>query len=280
MNLGTNSTENQILVIYHSNCADGFGSAYAFWKWIGNKADYYPGRYQEPPPDVKNKIVYLVDFSYKKEVIEEMLKDAYSIIIIDHHASAIENLKDINHPNFHKFFETSQSGAYMSWQYCFKTEPPPLIQHIQDRDLWKFKLENTREISAALFSREWTFEGWDEIVNNGMDLLITEGKALERQRKKDLDMLLKIGTRSMIIGGYEVPSAAMPPMFTSDAGNIMAKDHPFSACYYDSPHYRNFSLRSEANGLDVSKIATLYGGGGHPRAAGFKVPRDHDLAKS
>lgn len=273
-------TQNLILVIYHSNCADGFGSAYAFWKWLGNKADYYPGKYQEPPPDVKGKTVYIVDFSYKKAIIEEMLNDAKSITIIDHHASAIEDLKDLKHPSLYKYFENNHSGAYLSWKYCFSKEPPALIKHIQDRDLWKFELPNTKEISAALFSREWTFEDWDKIVSEGLDSLILEGKALERQRKKDLDTLLKIGTRMMNIGGYEVPVAAMPPMFTSEAGHVMAQDHPFAACYYDSPHYRNFSLRSEANGLDVSKIAVKYGGGGHPRAAGFKVPRDHDLAKS
>ena len=34
------------------------------------------------------------------------------------------------------------------------------------------------------------------------------------------------------------------------------------------------------DGLDVSAIAAQYGGGGHARAAGFKVPRDHELARA
>jgi nanoRNase/pAp phosphatase (c-di-AMP/oligoRNAs hydrolase) len=38
-----------------------------------------------------------------------------------------------------------------------------------------------------------------------------------------------------------------------------------------------FSLRSTEEGLDVSEIAKLYGGGGHKHAAGFKVP--HELVK-
>jgi nanoRNase/pAp phosphatase (c-di-AMP/oligoRNAs hydrolase) len=32
--------------------------------------------------------------------------------------------------------------------------------------------------------------------------------------------------------------------------------------------------------MDVSAIALQYGGGGHEHAAGFKVDRDHELAKA
>ena len=41
-----------------------------------------------------------------------------------------------------------------------------------------------------------------------------------------------------------------------------------------------FSLRSTDDGLDVSEIATAYGGGGHRAAAGFSVPREHELARA
>jgi len=37
-------------------------------------------------------------------------------------------------------------------------------------------------------------------------------------------------------------------------------------------------LRSAEDGIDVSAIAKIYGGGGHTKAAGFAVPRDHPLA--
>jgi nanoRNase/pAp phosphatase (c-di-AMP/oligoRNAs hydrolase) len=32
--------------------------------------------------------------------------------------------------------------------------------------------------------------------------------------------------------------------------------------------------------MDVSEIAKEYGGGGHAKAAGFKVSRDHFLARA
>lgn len=35
--------------------------------------------------------------------------------------------------------------------------------------------------------------------------------------------------------------------------------------------YVRYSLRSVEGGIDVSEIAKLYGGGGHPCAAGFET---------
>jgi hypothetical protein len=39
-----------------------------------------------------------------------------------------------------------------------------------------------------------------------------------------------------------------------------------------------FSLRSSANGLDVSEIARSFGGGGHRHAAGFRLSFDEAAA--
>jgi hypothetical protein len=47
---------------------------------------------------------------------------------------------------------------------------------------------------------------------------------------------------------------------------------PFCLIWYDRNGQRHFSLRSEAGGADVAKIAVKYGGGGHRHAAGFLVP--------
>lgn len=39
------------ICIYHGNCADGFGAAWAVRKALGD-IEFYAGKYQEPPPDV------------------------------------------------------------------------------------------------------------------------------------------------------------------------------------------------------------------------------------
>lgn len=275
------------LCIYHGNCADGFGAAWVVRRAAQlrgdlNEWEFYPGVYQQSPPDVTGKDVVIVDFSYKRAVIEEMLKTAKSIVIIDHHKSAIEDLAplhdiasvgmDIRMP-LYLHFDMEHSGAMMAWMYYFKDqEPPALIKHIEDRDLWRFKLEGTREIQAAVFSFPYDFEVWDNLMFMDAQELRKDGVAIERKHFKDIAELLAVCKRRMFIGGYNVPVASLPYTLTSDAGNTMAEGEPFAVCYYDSPDGRNFSLRSKETGVDVSEVAKQYGGGGHKHAAGFKVP--------
>ncbi|MFP4063271.1 MAG: hypothetical protein ACLFS2_10825 [Halochromatium sp.] len=73
------------------------------------------------------------------------------------------------------------------------------------------------------------------------------------------------------IGGHEVPVINVPSKYSSDVGAALCGGEPFAACYWDTPAGRRFSLRSDAQGLDVSQIAAGFGGGGHRHAAGFLV---------
>ena len=162
----------------------------------------------------------------------------------------------------------------MAWQHFQPDYPAPqLIHHIQDRDLWRFALVGTREISAALFSYPYDFQTWSEMLEGACSRLKLEGEAIERKHFKDIAELLKGGTREMVIGGIKVPVANLPYIYSSDAGHILSQHiETFAACYWDSAEARVFSLRSAENGMDVSTIARKYGGGGHAHAAGFSMP--------
>lgn len=299
------------LVIYHGKCADGFSAAWCFHHveqyWEMN-FDFHAGIYNDPPPDVTDRVVYLVDFSYKSAVVEEMAKTAKQIILIDHHKTAIEDLAGlIGNGTINAYTDLERSGAVLAWDFLFNShhgdngdvlethdrgspyyvEPPKLLRYIQDRDLWKFKLANSREVNANVFSFDYSFENWDKLMKaNEHDLMqmTVAGAAIERKHHKDIKELLDVCQRTMDIGGYTVPVASLPYTLTSDAGHAMAVAHnkgeDFAACYWDTATHRIFSLRSADNGMDVSNVASQYGGGGHKHAAGFRVPRDHILAQS
>lgn len=268
------------LVIYHANCTDGFSAAWVYWKRFAGNCDFHPGVYSEPPPNVANREVFLVDFSYTRAVVEKMLESAESVTLIDHHKTALEDLKGL--PRLGWMCSLDASGAMLAWRHCFGSETPPqLLLHVQDRDLWKFELAGTREIMAALFSFSYDFETWDRLMgfdHRALTFLASEGEAIMRQHDKNLREQLKLCMRFMTIGTVSVPVASMPTFMASDAGNIMAQDFSFAATYVDTLTHRVFSLRSTAAGLDVAAIAQEYGGGGHRNAAGFRVPRDHELA--
>lgn len=274
-------------VIYHGNCADGFSAAWVYWKRFKGNCDFHAGVYSEAPPDVTGREVHLVDFSYKRDVVEAMLEVAASVTLVDHHKTALDDLAPLRTREGKRlgwYCNVEHSGAMLAWTHCFGSEPPPLLLgHVEDRDLWRFKLEGTREIQAFVFSHEYTFEQWDAMMRaDRVELLkmTAAGAAIERKHHKDIAELLKVCQRRMVIGGVDVPCASLPYTMSSDAGHVMAQGEPFAACYWDTPEHRIFSLRSAENGADVSDVAKGYGGGGHKHASGFRVARDHELAQA
>jgi hypothetical protein len=267
------------LVIYHGNCADGFGGAWVFHNHPFDEFDFHPGVYQNEPPDVTGRRVYLVDFSYKRPVVESMLEKAESIVLIDHHKTAIDDLAPLMDRFADHNCSLDHSGAVLAWQYVMGNAPmPSLLRHIEDRDLWRFALPHTREIQANVFSHPYDFGVWDGLMAQPLDELVAEGKAIERKHLKDIAELVGVFKHRRIIGGFNVPVSNLPYTLTSDAGHLMAQGEPFAACYWDTPEGRVYSLRSTDDGVDVSEVAKKYGGGGHRNASGFRVPWDHPLA--
>ncbi|NLT99355.1 phosphohydrolase [Pseudomonas lundensis] len=298
------------MCIYHGNCADGFGAAWVVRKALGSDVEFVAGIYGQEPPDVAGKDVVIVDFSYKYDILAALARKANSVIVLDHHKSAAEDLARFesfhagveedtrrddgatllgwktahvmansqNGPTIACCFDMNRSGAMLAWDHYFPNqEPPQLLRHIEDRDLWLFKLEGTREIQANLFSYPYDFEVWDQLVAADVLTLVSDGAAIERKHHKDVAELVGVTKRRLKIGGFDVPVASLPYTLTSDAGHLMAQGEPFAACYWDTPTGRVFSLRSTDEGIDVSEIASQYGGGGHRNASGFRVPFGHEL---
>ena len=265
-----------VLCIYHANCPDGFASAWVVRKAIGANVVFYEGWHQQAPPDVKGLNVLLVDFAYSKEVIDEMLLSAASITILDHHVSAKDQLDPLlERGQLQGIIDLNKSAAMITWDWFYPSiDAPALLGFIQDRDLWRFNLDGTREITTGLSSYPFDYELWDKFMSynlSELNELKRDGAAIERKLQSDIASLISTGVRRMVIAGYNVPVLNASSSYISDAGNILAKGEPFAACYWDHIHGRSFSLRSSEDGVDVSKIALRYGGGGHEKAAGFTV---------
>lgn len=293
---------SRTICIYHGNCADGFTAAWVVWQALGNAVEFVPGHYGKPPPDVTGADVIMVDFSYKRPVIDAMAATCRTMLILDHHKTAAADLAGIGmpftvsgwrahleavHNAFHQLdrdprapfaiFDMERSGAQIAWDFFFEISRPLLVDYVGDRDLWKFKLPHSREVAAWVFSFGYDFGQWSALqrglsVAHGIESIADQGRAILRKHDKDIAELLKVTAREMVIGGMRVPVANLPYTMASDAAHLLAADAPFAACYFDRPDARVFSLRSRDEGADVSLIAAGYGGGGHRSAAGFQKP--------
>lgn len=258
-----------IIVIFHANCSDGAGAAYAAWTKLGDAAEYIPAHYGNEPPDVTGKEVYIVDFSYPREVLLDMQQKAKSLLVLDHHKTAEADLKGLDFA----VFDMERSGCMIAWNYFRPYEyPPKSLVFIQDRDLWKFAFPETRDFCTGLRATMNDFRDIDWI---GTDDAIILGAALNAEFDRDLDALEKRAhVFTVYAEGKEQFGLAVnaPAKYASELGNRLAAKSKVAGMVYSYDGGRNewqYSLRSTDEGVDVSSIAKRHGGGGHRNAAGF-----------
>ena len=256
-------------VLYHAGCDDGFGAAYAIWLKHGDQAEYIPVQYGQPFPEVSySETVYVVDFSYPRCILQE-IADRCKLVVLDHHKTAMEDLSDL--PFAH--FDMNKSGAVLAWEYFHPNEPIPLLlRYVQDYDLWTKELDHTEENKAWRGSFPRTFNNWQEmaLAISRDDSWKPIGRAILRSVKIQVERSVSKAFE-VTIDSYVV-LAVNETQHISEVAGELAKDtrYPFGACFHvRGDGLKIWSLRSEGN-FDVSAVAKLRGGGGHPTAAGFK----------
>ena len=256
------------LVIYHGECPDGFGAAYAAWKRFGETATYVGARHGDGPPAVDGRDVLIADFSFARPVLLELAGRARQLVLLDHHKSAAAELGDLPFCQF----DMDRSGAVMTWEHLHLEPVPSLLLYVQDRDLWRHALPESAEVSAALAAHPLDFAVWDQLA---VETLRAEGRALLRYQTQLVDRLAA-RAHPLEVLGVRVP-AVNSPVLQSELGERLAGGQPFAAIWWQGGDgLARWSLRSTPAGADVSEVARRYGGGGHRAAAGFRAPPPRD----
>jgi oligoribonuclease NrnB/cAMP/cGMP phosphodiesterase (DHH superfamily) len=266
-----------IVVIYHADCPDGFGAAYSAWKKFGDAATYMPMKYHHEPPyeEFRGREVYMVDFSYPKEIMDRLLEVARSFVVLDHH----EGVQDVVESMPEHVYDKDRSGATIAWSYFHHDKPAPkLLQHIEDVDLYNFKLPETKPLLAYLSVQPFTFEFWDTIAAELESS--TKHDGLVERAKPYLDYfnyIVELSVRHahpVKFEGHETLIANASPIKTlkSAIGHALAeKKPPIGLVVSVHPNGIGVSIRGDGS-VDVSEIARKYGGNGHPNSSGFQIP--------
>lgn len=273
----TKSEEKDILVLYHAHCMDGYAAAWAAWKTLADRADYQAVRHQTPIPGFSDGAeLYILDFCYSMKELVAAAKKASKIVVLDHHISAQKEFerykKHSSIPsNLEIKFVQEHSGCMITWQYFQgDQEPPLLLSHIEDHDLWRHQLTKTEEITKALYLRlPLDFSDFEKIK---LAELKQEGAILVTQQQLNISRLLK-AQHSIVLNNKQGLAVNAPSMFSSDLGHALAEQSgSFGLTYYYHGKRQCYecSLRSIGD-FDVSELARELGGGGHKNAAGFSI---------
>ncbi len=251
------------VVLYHAECADGFGAAWAIWKEYPS-ARFLPVKHGNPPPvELRDQRIVIVDFSYDRGTLEQLAEQSKALLVLDHHITAEKALAGLPYA----YFDLKKSGAVLAWEWAHDKPVPWLLEYIQDKDLWNWALPGSREINAAVASHPFDFQIWDRFSQKELE---HEGRAILRYEH---EIVTKLAAQAVLVEfqGMTVPSV-QSAVLTSQIGERLSADHPFCIIWHDRDGRRYYSMRSREDGTDVGAIAASFGGGGHTHAAGFSIP--------
>ena len=243
--------------------------------------------------------VYMVDFSFSREDTLDIAKKCKNLVILDHHITALEKLEGIEKEsdNIEFFFDNNMSGAtlvngFVAKRFLDFGKSQEIVNYVaelvEDRDLWNFKLKDTKAFGEFVFSKiepndidafsEILFDSDMKKIKSYVDL----GNILDKNKKKQVNQRLEQMQNPTVL---EIPYPETSeqvqiifvnetqPDLVSELGNTICKKFQKPVCLYKilSNGMVSLSFRSMDNLIDMSKVAVALGGGGHRNACGAEI---------
>lgn len=287
-------------IVYHANCSDGLGAALCAYLKLGESPMYSAAKHQpagredsmilaainyfhEKRLDEKINMV-LVDFCYPRDFLLKLRGLVHRLIVLDHHVTAMNSCGDLDFC----YFDMHRSGAVLAWDYWHGTQPVPLlIQYIQDRDLWQWKMPHSHEFSSGMdcyyppattpLSKlaEFIVDGCDntalieEMISDGHVISTYVSQQMERAKRNAHLFTSQSGIKFALVNDASNVSLL---------GSMLAKEVDYALMFHwDPPNDWKVSIRTDATkSPDASQLALKFGGGGHKPAAAFTWTKSFD----
>jgi hypothetical protein len=287
------------MVLFHGNCPDGMAAAFAAYRRLGDTVVYIGiehGINTTLPEEVDGQNVAILDFSFNTKIMAELEARSRSCIVLDHHHSAMTSLEEVAESD--KVFEMKMSGCTIAWDFFHGDEPVPLLfRYLEDKDIWRWALHNSKEFSAGQSAElpvgvgtvnPAVFAKWDEVLNGGdaaLRTIINIGKNIIQYEDTIIKPLVRgAQLRRLKLAPTEAAYFTNSTVLASRVGNALAErgreegvGYAIVGVYNAKGRRWNLSLRSlfgrkdAPDASDVAEIAKRYGGGGHQAAAGLCV---------
>ncbi|KAL4186342.1 hypothetical protein AMTRI_Chr09g33410 [Amborella trichopoda] len=317
-------------VLYHYPCPDGAFAAlaaYLYFSSTSQSALFFPNRVYDPIrvedlPLEDLDDIYLLDFVGPAGFVKDIFSKVKSVIILDHHKTALEMFSESNFVanNLTKIIDMKRSGATIAYDFFEKKilsksniestvlwreidsrdalvskseveRVKQLFKYIEDADLWRWALPDSKEFSSGLkdiireFSVDLNPSLFEQLLALEPHHVISQGRMSLASKQKLIDEILLTSYEIALGGGKFGQCLAVDADSISDLrselGHQLAiKSHHFNlrgigAVVYrvqelENEHVVKISLRSVAS-EDSTIISQEYGGGGHKNASSFML---------
>lgn len=230
--------------------------------------------------------VFVLDFSLPIEVMRE-LDAKYDLVWIDHHP--VINIYKQAGFDPDGLRATEHSAAYLTWQYLFPDKAVPLVlKYVSDYDIWTHKYPESLLFnygSSLCYLNPCSYRSADnfaELFERDEDVAVV---ARNGAKIKDYVNLRNKCTRhecafESVLDGHKAIAChacgVNSLLFYDENGELDARFKEYDPAVLivysfntDTAQWRVSLYSPKNSAVDVGVLATKYGGGGHPGAAGF-----------
>jgi hypothetical protein len=187
------------------------------------------------------------------------------------------------------YFDNNESGTTLTWKYFNGTQKIPMtLQYIRDRDIWKFELPDSENITIGIYemipnnppNNDWTI--WDKYIENeeinlekAREIGTIMNNCMKRKiwglYRRVMPIQIKWNTKTYVCGAINTTE------YISDLGNFIVSQKTDNGTYhydlaliwyYSKEGRFKCSFRSREKGFDVGALAKYFNGGGHQPASG------------
>lgn len=279
-------------IFYHGSDADGIACGAILTRKYPEAIMVRYNYWYSPEKSIDlvepNEPVIFADITPTIDNLQRLMSITKDITIIDHHSSSITDLKNagLSFPGIMK--EDGLGACALVWEWCSDKPVPTGIRYIAEYDAWERTPENKMfHFGLASFSTFLNNQIWDYILHedlNYIQRIMDQGRSVMKYLVPFYTKLL----RSYSFYGYVNPEVADGKHLTAIFLNQGGVDSSiFDGCNekYDV-YFRGVfgkdrkwlvSVSTEREDIDVSKIASNLGSGGHAKAAGFATDEISDF---
>lgn len=262
--------------IYH-NDPDGMTSFVVLSEALDREVVGTPVTHDKVDVEVKSGCtLYILDFSPPTaEHLRQWLQQADEVVFIDHHKSSADYLPLLEEYQAKIYYDEDSAACQLTWDVFYMEDPyPNLVNYVADRDLWKWSLPSSREISAAISITPLKYDEYYKLLTSfDAFSLNSQGSAILASQTQYVNSIVhRENVRWLRLGEYNVP-AIVSSYIHSEIGEALGKLYPqapFVVVVVPNRKSR-IELRCPMDDLNLAEIAAKYGGGGHRKAAAFHV---------
>ena len=275
-----------VFILHHSDC-DGYAAGAIALATTHDKSKKFltiPVNYGYPFPDIPLTSideVYILDFSYPRDVLDEVYKKVSKLLVLDHHHTAELELKDTPY----SIFDSSKSGVLLAWEYFAPGYPASeAIELLDAYDLWRkddpvHPWEKVVKFHLACETQLKNLSFWTGLVNGyfidpalwklGEELYQQFQDSVDEVKQSPLTEVRVINNKRIGFFFAEEQISLLCDALYSDKD--LALDAVISGKNPVDDKW-TFSIRAPSHtDFHVHEIACQFGGGGHKKAAGFKM---------